>query len=90
MRSEAEPNGVCAARRPQLAKHAPFVHQATHISWPASFWGGRCARIALRMPPARIVIPVKSASGVGFSTRATGAREVSPPVRDDMVERAVS
>jgi hypothetical protein len=66
VRSTGVANGACVRLRPQLSKHAPRIRQATHISWPASLFGGLLSRKRRRTPPGRMMMLLKSASGVGF------------------------
>ncbi len=89
VRSAADENGTCVARLPQFGKHAPRSHHATQNSAPASFVGARRSRRMGRNPPARTVMALNSASGLGFSTRATMGRGV-PSVRAETPVNAVA
>ena len=81
VRSAAEVKGVWVTRLPQFGKHPPRIHHATQNSWPASFCGGGRVRNSWRVPPRRVTMLVKSASGAGLSIRTTLSRVGS--VMDD-------
>lgn len=85
VRSFADANGTCVARRLQFGKQPPRSHQATQNSWPASLVGGRLSRRIGLVPPGRTVMLPNSASGDGLSIRAIGTRLASVVIDDTPV-----